>query len=100
MESEAASSSAHIRNARHTYRRLPTFALDEVPRDSAENCRAFCDKLYGQLLKNSLYFQSCIGICASKTPLYVYSCVPLQCACMQTAPSCDIVLLATPALYL
>ena len=56
-----------FRAARHTYRRLPTFALNEVPRDSAENCRAFCDKVYGQLLQNSLYFQACVGICASKT---------------------------------
>ena len=55
------------RQARDVYRRLPVFALDEVPRDSAVTCRDFCDKVYGKVLKSSLHFQACIGICASKT---------------------------------
>ena len=59
------SKEVNSRQARGIYRRLPVFGLDEVPRDSAVNCRAFCDKLYGKLLQNSLHFQACIGICAS-----------------------------------
>ena len=54
------------RQARSVYRRLPVYGLDEVPRDSRENCQAFCYKLYSKLLENSLYFQACIGVCASK----------------------------------
>lgn len=54
------------RQARSIYRRLPVYGLDEVPRDSRENCQVFCNKFYGQLLKSSLYYQACIGVCASK----------------------------------
>ena len=60
----------NARQARGIYRRLPVFGLDEVPRDSAVNCRDFCDKVYGKLLQNSLHFQACTGICASKITLY------------------------------
>jgi hypothetical protein len=53
------------RQARSIYRRLPVYGLDEVPRDSAVSCRAYCNKIYVKFLKNSLYYQACIGICAS-----------------------------------
>ena len=48
------------------YRRYPTFAFKEIPRDNAENCREFCDKVYRRLLRTNGYFDSCMGVCASK----------------------------------
>ena len=50
------------------------YGLDEVPRDSAVNCRAYCNKLYLELLQKSLYYQACIGICASMIE-YVHTAV-------------------------
>ena len=51
------------------------YGLDEVPRDSALNCRAYCNKLYLELLQKSLYYQACIGICASMVEYYVHTAV-------------------------
>ena len=59
---------AHTRETRDYYygswRRLPTFGFQEIPRDTTENCLAYCHALYGKLLKQSLYLQACTGVCA------------------------------------
>ena len=48
------------------YRRRPIFGFNEIPKDSTENCNAYCDAMYGKLVRKHLYYQACIGVCASK----------------------------------
>ena len=54
------------RGAYNNYRRYPPFAISEIPRDSAVNCREFCDSVYRRILRRDDYFDSCMGVCASK----------------------------------